>query len=442
MLTLPDTDTALDSLSEETVVLQQIRRSTPWADHSPAQANFAYRLTDKGPMAAELSEPDTDHPITPENFSAHTKSPILLDAPVLLNPLAIPKPWGQEIWFSGIEERGESTVSQGDTKLPLSAYLALAPQRLVRRAAPLLLKILDPNPTPETGCLYFETHNTKHEVYVVTHVDAAAWPKGKGAIRLGMDQKQRKKYKNDSEFRAAYLSAVQRYEEVRRKIDSAEVAGRASDKDKAYKETLSHEEQVRHADMDAFTALVPLGVSDVVQVAPHIPHSLQNGVRVFEFQTPTYERNIISFNQQVLTQNHWDSKYAVDHMSLDGPTPPTIETLDKTEDQLIERIVDFDDFEVLRAKLTPHHSTTADLTSGYLMLAMLEGELRIDSTAATQDLAAVSEDSAGHQAALIPASAQQTQLTAGATGATLLIARPKAHAADKIPTDASNQGSA
>ena len=308
-------------------------------------------------------------------------------------------------------------MTQGDTTLTLSAYLALAPARTVRRAPPLLLKILDPNPSPETGCLYFETHNTKHEVYVVTHIDPGAWPNGEGAIRLGMDQSRRKSYSDDQEFRSAYLQAVQQYEEVRRKIDAGE--------------SLHNEEQARRANMEAFTALQPLLVGDVVQVTPNVPHSLQNGVRVFEFQTPTYERNIISFNQQVRTQDHWDSKYAVANMSLDGPTAPTIEILKKTQDQLTERIVDFEDFDVVRAKLTSNHSIDADLANGYLMVAMLDGDLSIDCAAGTLELAA----DTGQCAALVPASAREARFVSSSNGATLLIARPKAHTADKIPTE-------
>jgi len=431
MLTLPDTDTALlkhsasepglhsstASSTDATVLRQRINRPTPWAMQSHASTEIAYRRSATGWVAAEVVQPNSDDPITGKNFSARTSNQLALDAPVVLNPITIAKPWGQEIWFSGIEHRGESTVSQGTTQLPLSAYLALAPTRLVRRAAPLLLKILDPNSTPETGCLYFETHNTKHEVYVVTHIDAQAWPNGQGAIRLGMDQTRRQSYPSDDEFRAAYLQAVQRYEEVRRQIDQGA--------------QLHDEEQTRRADMEAFTSLQALEVGDVVQVAPHIPHSLQNGVRVFEFQTPTYERNIISFNQRVLTQNHWDSKYAVDNMSLAGPTDPHLEILTESQNERIERIVDFDDFEVLRATLAANHSLDADLSAGYVMLAILEGDLRIDCVAGTALLGADTED----RAALVPASAQQAQIIPGAAGATLLIARPKAHSADKIPFD-------
>jgi len=426
MLTLPDTDKALqlalgDSPTEREpnarVVQQHITRPTPWAEHAQSTTHLAYLLNDNEWIAAELTQPASDEAITPENFARRTTQAVVLDAPVVLNPLAIPKPWGQEIWFSGIEARGESTVTQGETTLTLSAYLALAPTRTVRRAPPLLLKILDPNPAPETGCLYFETHNTKHEVYVVTHIDPKAWPNGEGAIRLGMDQNKRRNYTNDEEFRAAYLQAVQLYEEVRRKIDAGE--------------PLHNEEQARRANMEAFTAVQSLSVGDVVQVTPNVPHSLQNGVRVFEFQTPTYERNIISFNQRVLTQDHWDSKYAVANMSLDGPTPPDIKILHSTQGELKERIVDFEDFEVTRLTLKPGQSTEADLTNGYLMLAMLDGELRIECSAATLMLAAAAEQ----RAALVPASANQARFVAGENGATLLIASPKAHTADKIPTE-------
>ena len=423
MLTLPDTDTSLRRQSA--VVTHQITRSTPWSEHPQTTTNLAYQHADKGWVAAQLTEPVHNNPITQDNFRARTFNPIVLDAPVILNPLAIPKPWGQEIWFSGIEARGESSVSQGETTLPLSAYLALAPSRLVRRAEPLLLKILDPNSTPDTGCLYFETHNTKHEVYVVTHIDPHAWPRGAGAIRIGMDQTCRRGYQNDDEFRAAFLQAVERYEAVRRKID----AGTSPSLDE------KEEEQARRADMDAFTAQQALGIGDVVQVTPHIPHALQHGVRVFEFQTPTYERNIISFNQRVLTQDHWDSRDAIANMSLEGPAKPHLEVLEKTPTQLIERIVDFDDFEVLRATLKPNHTLAADLSNGYIMLAILKGDVQVECAAGSVALTELSDDRTNHQAALVPASAKDAQLKTTSTGATLLIARPKAHAADKIPTE-------
>ena len=165
-------------------------------------------------------------------------------------------------------------------------------------------------------------------------------------------------------------------------------------------------------------------------------------MRVFEFQTPTYERNIISFNQQVLTQNHWDSEYAVSKMSLEGPAAPQLELLEENAAELTERIVDFDDFEVLRTTLTPNHSIDADLSHGYLMIAMLAGELQINCVAGTLALAASSTPTSLNTAALVPAGAKDVQLSANSQGATLLIARPKAHAADKIPADQTIRGPA
>ena len=74
--------------------------------------------------------------------------------------------------------------------------------------------------------------------------------------------------------------------------------------------------------MESFTRLLDLRVGDVVRVEPYYPHSLQHGVRVVELQTPTYERFIISFAQQVVTQDHWDSEHAIAHMSLDPAPEP------------------------------------------------------------------------------------------------------------------------
>ena len=137
-----------------------------------------------------------------------------------LTPVHIAKPWGQEIWYSGIEARGESSViADNGQRVPLSAYLAAAPNLLTNGYPVLLLKVLDPRPEPVLGDLYFEVHEEKREVYVVTAVDPTAWPDGTGYIRFGMNQALREKFDGDEAFRAAYLETVQRYEAIRRAID-------------------------------------------------------------------------------------------------------------------------------------------------------------------------------------------------------------------------------
>ena len=143
-----------------------------------------------------------------------------LEEPILLTSIGIKKPWGQEIWHTGIEERGESHVkTNANQSLPLSLYLSLAPQFISNNLLPLLLKVLDPLPTEPEGNLYVEVHEEKEEVYIVTHIDKNAWPNGVGSIRYGINQEKRKEYKSDMQFRSAYLTAVKEYESIRKNIE-------------------------------------------------------------------------------------------------------------------------------------------------------------------------------------------------------------------------------
>ena len=262
-------------------------------------------------------------------------------------PVQIPKPWGQEIWYTGMEARGESQVlirtSGGSTAVPLSAYLAHNPGLLANHAPVLLLKVLDPKPADVVGDLYFEVHEEKQEVYVVSHIDTQAWPGGIGGIRFGMNQAKRQTYADGHAFRAAYLAAVQRYEQIRRQLDEQDASTANPAKDAA---AAAAELTAREA-MNDFASLRELRVGDVVKVPTWTPHSLLHGVRVVEFQTPTYERYIISFAQKVLTQDHWDSPHAITHMHIDAPA------LEKFEDVApgIERIASFSDFNVWRIDL-------------------------------------------------------------------------------------------
>ncbi|MCZ6854526.1 MAG: hypothetical protein O7G86_11465 [Gammaproteobacteria bacterium] len=285
-----------------------------------------------------------------------------LDAPVRLEPIHIPKPWGREIWYSGIEARGESRVRGRNGSLPLSHYLALAPVRLCRREPLVLLKVLDPHPEPVIGELYLEVHEEKREVYVVTHLDADAWPGGEGHIRFGVNQTVRHEYGDDKNFRAAYLNAVQEYRSIRNAIDTGEQID-------------AGQEREARAAMEKFTELKTLKVGDVVTVPPWLPHSLQHGVRVVEFQTPVYERHIISFPQKVLTQNHWDSETAIAGMTLDVPLEPDFVQLEPG----VERIASFGDFNVCRATLAPNTVFNLPQHIPYAVCIALSGGIRIGS---------------------------------------------------------------
>jgi len=272
--------------------------------------------------------------------------------------------------------------------LPLSHYLALAPARLCQRRQLILLKVLDPLPNAPVGDLYCETHDKKHEVYVVTQIDAAAWPQAVGAIRFGVNQELRAQYAGDADFRAAYLAAVRDYEALRRELDAP--SSPSSDPEQIHK--LQAREATLRETMEHFTALLPLRLGDVVQVLPGVPHSLQHGVRVFEFQTPTFERNIISFAQRVLTQDNWDSDYAIAKMSLDIPAAPELASLQEDSTHSVERIVDFAEFEVLRVRLGPGVDYSLTKPDGnppaYRLVAAISGELCVSHAAGKEPLGA------------------------------------------------------
>ena len=134
-------------------------------------------------------------------------------------------------------------------------------------------------------------------------------------------------------FRAAFLTALNNYEQIRQRID----AGASG---------LEKQEAAARAEAMTFTDERPLAVGDVIAVPVWIPHSLQPGVRVVEFQTPTYERFILSSSQEVLTQSGWDSAHAVANMRLDTPVDAPPEPVGDR----IQRIVRFDEFGVWQAR--------------------------------------------------------------------------------------------
>ena len=295
-------------------------------------------------------------------------------SPLVLKSCDIPKPWGREIWYTGIESRGVSRVitPTGDTELPYALGMFPVPVIGEKEAPPLLLKILDPLPDPVYGDLYLEVHREKWETYVVLSVDPTAWPDGSGTLRAGLDpeavKKAREKHPQGWEAQLAddLKKRIGEYERVRREIDAhldQALRNQGEDPDQPIRPELHREllealpkslcagEAEKRTAVESLVGSVPLRPGDVVTLPPGVLHSLRHGVKVIEFQTPTYERLIAMFAQKVLTQPHWDVDEAVNLMDRSPYQPPALEVLQDADDVRVERVVDFPQFQVDRTRL-------------------------------------------------------------------------------------------
>lgn len=316
--------------------------------------------------------------LAPSTFSDWCNSQqlacISLRHPLKLSTVDIPKPWGREVWFTGIEARGQcAVVDDQNRKLLLPWLMAFLPNWLGTGypQSLTLLKILDPLPEPVFGDLYFEMHEQKQEVYVVTRVDSDAWPDGVGGIRFGFNQRMRADFEDDGAFKQAYLAAVARYKKVRDQIDSLldemrKAAGVGINEPVSatvlkgwlhhVPESLQTAEQSLRAELDSFAEVLPLKIGDVVKVPCFTPHSLMHGVTTVEFQTPVYERKILSFAQKVLTQADWDTESAMPDVNLNAPEHSPLPALSAPAGVVREQVVCFDDFSVERWQLSAHHA--------------------------------------------------------------------------------------
>ena len=294
-------------------------------------------------------------------------------SPIPLASQSIAKPWGEEIWYTAVEHRGVCNFGGEAGVVPIPWLQAALPDNLAGTPGePLvLLKILAPTALPILGDLYFELHETKREAYVVIHIDPQAWPDGIGYIRYGFDPQQRAAYDSDEAFRAAYLAAVLAYRSQRRKLDCLAEQGEEGSAQEHERERTLREQ------MERFTLLLPLRVGDIVPVPQLFPHALQHGVRTVEFQTPSYERKIISFAQKVLTQDDWDTGEAVAEMLLEPP-PTRLPAVPSVPDNVaIEGVVDFPDFDVVRVSIRPGTSWTFETGASYRLLMVLGGTLAL-----------------------------------------------------------------
>jgi hypothetical protein len=348
-----------------------------------------------------------------------------------LQPVAIAKPWGQEIWYTGIEQRGQSAVTDGRYSVPLPWLMALGADRLLCSGAmtPNLLKVLDPCHEEVFGDLYFELHQQKQEVYVITAISPQAWPGGEGAILYGFSPSKRQIYGDDTRFRNAYLAVVKKYESIRRRIDAVFDECRTSSglglNDPVAAEQLQRwllkvpkslvaEEVAARQAMNDFAHVVPLKVGDVVKVDCLIPHGLQHGVRAVEFQTPVYEGKILSFAQKVLTQNHWDTDEAVQLMRLDHGAVENLAVVEKTPAFCLEQVVAFDDFFVYRLTLKPKGKYRFPCRGSYFLLMIIAGQICVDSDVLRPE-----------NAFLFPATSSPVEcINSGTFDAVLLISAP------------------
>tara|TARA_Y100001970_G_scaffold290197_1_gene422975 strand:+ start:2490 stop:3779 length:1290 start_codon:yes stop_codon:yes gene_type:complete len=281
-----------------------------------------------------------------------------LGKPLPLEPVTIEKPWGKEIWFSAIEERGVSKAGG----VPINFLVDIFGDQMGCSHPPILLKILAPNPQPGLGELYFELHEKKTEVYIVTEVNKTSWPEGKGGIRMGFDKAKISEFESQEKFLEEYSSSVESYRECRNIIDSKideikNTMGFGKDQilnPTAYQALLSkldqsliQKEKTLREQMNEYTKLHEIGIGDSIKVKPLVPHSLQHGVRVVEFQTPHYERYILSFGQKVVTQDHWDTREGLKKAKIQSVEIEEPKRIDKYQDILAE----FDEFKVVRISL-------------------------------------------------------------------------------------------
>jgi hypothetical protein len=94
---------------------------------------------------------------------------------------------------------------------------------------------------------------------------------------------------------------------------------------------------------------------------------------VVEFQTPTYERYILSFAQRVLTQDHWDTQLGSARMHLDAPAQEVFEPVAPG----VERVARFADFNVWRAELAPDDTLPLPADLAYAVGMCISGRHRI-----------------------------------------------------------------
>ena len=365
----------------EPVFFQELIEITPQKPE-PSKQNISPKK--RGCVWKNLLYPETlreifkQNPDSPLDAVAKNRAAVIVhpDLPLCLKVLNIPKPWGYESWYTGVEKRGVALVTDkwGKTELPYALnvfkqqMLADYPESLI------LLKTLNPVADDVIGDLYYEMHEEKWEVYVVTEIDKTAWPSGTGIIKAGLHPEKIEEYQKSygKEWAEILLDnfrkAIGEYEIIRRQIDDS--TGDISE------EVLLQELELRQKASN-FVGNCPVKIGDIVSFPVLQMHSLQHGIKVIEFQTPHYERLIVMFAQKVLTQNHWDTEEALKKMLLEVYKQPQLEILHKSSGLLVERFVDFPKFTADRICLEKNKSWEDKLDGKYQLLITISGQATI-----------------------------------------------------------------
>jgi quercetin dioxygenase-like cupin family protein len=314
----------------------------------------------------------------------------------MLQPVVIPKPWGQEIWFTGIEKRGVSKGGPSVKPVPLPFLLYLYPYSTpdIQITQPILVKILDTLPQDSIGDLYYELHTEKKEAYIVTNISKSSWPKQKGEMHLGFSEDKISQYTSEKDFLYAFKQAIHKYKQVRDSIDSlfdkkkakegiapqeSADAKRLQSWMKKLPADLLDKEQILRKEMDSFKGKKQLCTGDVVNIPTHVPHSLRHGIKVLEFQTPHYERMIISFYGKVLTQNSWDTDTALSETTPSLVRKKLSEINNEIKSSNAQRIIDFPDFYVEKITITKESPLDIKTDDTYKIVYVLEGAVCFSS---------------------------------------------------------------
>jgi hypothetical protein len=98
---------------------------------------------------------------------------------------------------------------------------------------------------------------------------------------------------------------------------------------------------------------------------------------VVEFQTPVFERKILSFAQRVLTQTDWDTEHAIRDMRLLPPPGNGVLTLLDEGGARVERIADMPGFEVRRLQVEPGGELSVAVANRYALAMVLQGGISL-----------------------------------------------------------------